>query len=229
MKPPRAIEQVSHRGRPIVAGVLAASLLGAAGCGSGASSTGSGASSTSTAAHGTASAAVAAALPAPAALVLPAADLHGFSADGPPEMATTPQRWAAISNESDEVESEIKRLTRSGFQEGIGQHYKNPAGNGAISLAIVFDSAQGARAEVTRYLGLDPRYGLHVEGVKVPAIPGAIVVGEGAAGDVIFTTGGCFLLVGDQLGASATQAQVNAVTIAGASALYGHVRELCAK
>jgi hypothetical protein len=220
MNPPRAIEQVSHRCRPILAGMLAAGFLSATGCGSGAKSAGTGARSTASAAIATA--------PAAAALVLPAADLHGFSTYGTPEIATTPQRWAAISNERDEVESEIKRLTRAGFQEGVGQHYKDAAGNGAMSLALVFDSAQGARGEVTRYLGLDPRYGLHVEGVKVAAIPGSVVVGEGPAGNVLFTTGRCFLLVGDQLGASATQAQVNTVTIAGASALYARVKGLCA-
>ena len=75
---------------------------------------------------------------------------------------------------------------------------------------------------------MDPHYGLHLETEKVPAIPGAIVVGEGPAGNVLFTTGRCFVLVGDKLGASSTTSQVNAVPIAATTALYKRVKRLCA-
>jgi hypothetical protein len=161
-------------------------------------------------------------------LVAPAGTMRGFRTSGAPQTATSAQRWAEISNEGDEVASEAARLARAGFREGVGQHYKAPAGPAALSLALVFSSSEGARKEVRHYLQVDPRFGLHVEGVKVAAIPGSVLVGEGPAGNVLFTTGRCFLLVGDELGPSATQAQVNAVPIAAATVLYRQVKALCA-
>jgi hypothetical protein len=206
--------------RLTIAGALAASL-GLLGCGSGGGST-------PTSAHTASSPAAAAVVIAPASLIAPAADMQGFSASGQPQTATSARRWAETSNEADEVAHETARLTREGFQEGVGQHYKGAAGSAAISLALVFSSAEGTRKEVTHYLEEDPHYGLHVEGVKVAAIPGAMVVGEGPAGNVFFTTGRCFLLVGDDLGGSGGQAQADAVPIAAATALYGQVKRSCA-
>jgi hypothetical protein len=214
------IRGFSRHARLTIAGALAASL-GVLGCGSSGGST-------ATSAHTASSPAAAAAVIAPASLIAPAADMQGFSASGPPQTATSARRWAEASNEADEVAHETARLTREGFQEGVGQHYKGAAGSAAISLALVFSSAEGTRKEVTHYLEEDPHYGLHVEGVKVAAIPGATVVGEGPAGNVFFTSGRCFLLVGDDLGSSGGQAQANAVPIAAATALYGQVKRSCA-
>ncbi len=207
----------------MLAGLLGASLL-AAGCGGGSSST-----STPTAtAQTVTSAAAAAALIHPASLV-PTAAMRGFTPSGAMQTATTPQSWAQGSSEKDEVGHEAARLTSAGFREGVGQHYKGTAGAAALSLALVFNTAEGAKKEVTHYLQVDPRYGLHVEGEKVAAIPGAIVVGEGPAGNVLFTTGRCFVLVGDELGSpSSTPSQVNAVPIAAATVLYDRVKSLCA-
>jgi hypothetical protein len=219
MKRLGVMTRVLHSRRLIIAGMLASSL-GAAGCGGASSTTRTGSSSA-------APAITTGPLPPPASLLAPAADLPGFHVYGAPQAATSTRRWAEISNESDEVEGEVKRLTVKGFREGVGQHYKSASGQGAISLGLVFDSPRGAHEEVTRYLGLDPRYGLHVEDVKDSAIPGSVIVGEGAAGDVLFTTGRCFLLIGGQLGTSGSQAQVNAITIPAASAVYARVRGLC--
>jgi hypothetical protein len=217
-----ATTQVFRHGRPILCAMLAA-CVGAAGCGGG------GAGSTST---GTGTAAVATtptnAIP-PSALVAPTGTLKGFSASGAPQTATTAKRWAEISNQPDELSAETARLAREGFREGVGQHYKAAGGPAALSLVLVFESAEGAKQEVKHYLQADPRYGLHLEeGVTVAAIPGSLVVGEGPAGNVLFTTGDCFLLVGDDLGGSASQAQVNAVPIAAAAVLYGRVKRVCA-
>jgi hypothetical protein len=214
---------VPGSGRLLLAGMLATSLA-ATGCG-GASSTSSTQTSATTEASSPASAA--ATIPT-AALAPPQGGLEGFSASGAPRTATSAQRWSEISNEGDEVGAEAARLTRNGFREGVGQHYKAAGGRAALSLALVFDSPEGAAKEVRHYLQVDPRFGLHVESVKVPAIPGAIVVGEGPAGNVLFTTGRCFLLVGDELTPSATPAQVNAVPIAAATATYARVKRLCA-
>lgn len=215
------ITGLSRHARLTIAGALAASL-GALGCGSSGGSTATSAHTASSPATTTT------AVIAPASLIAPAADMQGFSASGPPQTATSARRWAETSNEADEVAHETARLTREGFQEGVGQHYKGAAGQAAISLALVFSSAEGTRKEVTHYLEEDPHYGLHVEGVKVAAIPGSTVVGEGPAGNVFFTTGRCFLLVGDDLSSSSGQAQANAVPIAAATALYGQVKRLCA-
>lgn len=217
-----ATTQVSRHGRLILCAMLAASV-GAAGCGS------SGASSTST---GTSAAAASTtptnAIP-PASLVAPTGTLKGFSASGAPQTATSTQRWAEISSQPDELSRETARLAREGFREGVGQHYKAAGGPAALSLVLVFDSAEGAKQEVKHYLQADPRFGLHLEeGVTVAAIPGSLVVGEGPAGNVLFTTGHCFVLVGDELAGSASQAQANAVPIAAAAVLYGRVKPLCA-
>ncbi len=220
----RATTQLFSRGRLLLAGLLAASL-GAAGCGG--STNTSSASSTATAQTVT-SAAAAAALIHPASLV-PTAAMTGFTPSGAMQTSTSAQAWAQTSGESDEVAHETARLTSAGFREGVGQHYKGSASAAGLSLALVFNTPEGAKKEVTHYLQVDPRYGLHLEGEKVPAIPGAIVVGEGPAGNVLFTTGRCFLLVGDELGApSSSPAQVNAVPIAAATYLYQHVKSLCA-
>jgi hypothetical protein len=211
------------RGRLLLAGLMVATL-GAAGCGG---SSGSTTASTATAQTVT-SAAAGAALIHPASLV-PTAAMQGFTASGAMQTATSAQAWAQDSGESDEVAHETTRLTGEGFREGVGQHYKGTAGAAALSLALVFNTPEGAKKEVTHYLQVNPRYGLHLEGTKVPAIPGAVVVGEGPAGNVLFTTGRCFLLVGDQLGSpSSTPEQANALPIAAATALYNQVKSLCA-
>ena len=221
----RATTCVSRRGWVILAGLLAASL-GAAGCGGSTSTTSS--STTPTGARTVTSAAPAAVIPT-ASLVPPAGAMQGFSPTGAAQTATSPQGWAQSSSESDEVAHEAARLTSAGFREGVGQHYTGTASAAALSLALVFNAPEGARKEVTHYLQVDPRYGLHLEGEKVAAIPGSIIVGEGPAGNVLFTTGRCFLLVGDKLGApSSSPSQVNAVPIAAASALYNRVKGLCA-
>jgi len=174
------------------------------------------------------SAAAAAALIPPAKLV-PTGAMQGFTPSGAMQTATTPQGWAQSSSESDEVGHEAARLTSAGFREGVGQHYKGTDGSAALSLTLVFELPEGAKKEVTHYLQADPRYGLHLESEKVAAIPGSIIVGEGPAGNVLFTTGRCFVLVGDELkSSSSTPAQVNEVPIAAATALYKRVKGLCA-
>ncbi len=216
----------SRRGGLFLAGLLAAGL-GAAGCGGSTSTSAS--SSTPTAAPTVTSGASAAAVIPPASLVAPAAAMQGYTPSGAMQTATAAQAWAQDSGESDEVSHETARLTGEGFREGVGQHYKGTAGSAALSLALVFNTPEGAKKEVTHYLQVDPRYGLHLESAKVAAIPGSIIVGEGPAGNVLFTTGRCFLLVGDELGApSSSPSQVNAVPIAAATALYQHVKSLCA-
>ncbi len=213
---------VSGRGGLILAGLLATSLL-AAGCG------GSSGGSTPTAtAQTVTSPAAAAALIHPASLV-PTGAMQGFSPSGAAQTATSPQGWAQGSSEGDEVAHEAARLTSAGFREGVGQHYNGTAGAAALSLALVFNTPEGAKEEVRHYLEVDPHYGLHVESEKVAAIPGSIIVGEGPAGNVLFTTGHCFVLVGDELKSSSTPSQVNAVPIAAATALYKRVKSLCAE
>ncbi len=216
------MKAVPRSGRLLLAGVLAASL-GAAGCGSAANTTSTQPSATTAASSPASSAAL---IPI-ASLNPPADELQGFSASGAPKTATSAQHWAEISDEGDEVGSEAARLTRNGFREGVGQHYKASGGQAALSLALVFDSPEGAAKEVRHYLQVDPRFGLHVESVKVPAIPGSIVIGEGPAGNVLFTSGRCFLLTGDELTPSATPMQVNAVPISAAIATYARVKRLC--
>jgi hypothetical protein len=213
------------RGGLLLAGLLAASLP-AAGCGGSTSST---STSTPTATAQTVTSAAAAAALIPPASLVPTSAMQGFTPSGAMQTSTSAQTWAQTSGESDEVAHETTRLTSAGFREGVGQHYKGSASAAALSLALVFNTPEGAKKEVTHYLQVDPRYGLHLEGEKVPAIPGAIVVGEGPAGNVLFTTGRCFVLIGDELGSpSSSPAQVNAVPIAAATAMYSRVKSLCA-
>jgi hypothetical protein len=210
----------------IIAGMLMASL-GAVGCGGSSSRT----TSTRTGATTAASPPAAATAPiAPASLVAPAADLHGFSGSGTPQVATSARRWVEVGNmlTPAEVATEVAKLDREGFREGVGEHYSGASGQEAVSLALVFHSAQGARQEFDANLAVDQhRFGMQLEPVKIAAIPGSVLLGAGPDGNVVFTTGRCYLLVGDELRGSTSQAQVNAAPIAAATALYRRVKRLC--
>ncbi len=129
-------------------------------------------------------------------------------------------------------------LTREGFQEGVREAFQSGPGE-AISVGIVFRSPRGARDYFSPEV--NPKRlrneGLELEHATVAAVPGAIVTGGGQNGNVLFTTGRCFVLVGNHVpeaGVSesahtaAEEKPVNAAPIAGATAVYQRVKHNCA-
>lgn len=109
----------------------------------------------------------------------------------------------------------------------------------AISVAVVFRSPQDAR----RYLSseVNPKElrndELELEHATIPGVPGALITGGGPDGNVLFTTGRCFVLVGNHVSetgvsesahTAAEEQAVNAAPIAGATAVYRRVKHACA-
>ncbi len=242
--PPSKWISAAGRLRYVVIGPLMMVGFFAGGCGS---------SSSSTAPTGTATTATVSAPAVPAAaggpvsaalLVAQPSDLPGFSqANGTPDVATSATRWAEIDHHSEPGsepadEHEVPNLTREGFREGVRESFQNGSGE-AISIAVVFGSPQGAR----RYFSseVNPKRlrsdELELEHVTVPGVPGAVITGGGPNGNVSFTTGRCFVLVGNHVPetgvsesahSAAAEKPVNAAPIAGATAVYQRVKHVCA-
>lgn len=181
---------------------------------------------------------------AAAVLVAQSRDLPGFSgAEGSPQVATSADRWAEIDPHSEPGsepadQHEVPNLTREGFQEGVRESFQNGSGE-AISVGIVFRSPQGA----SQYFSseVNPKRlvndGLALEHVTIHGIPGAVITGGGPNGNVVFTTGRCFVLVGNHVPeagvpesahTAAEEKPVNAAPIAGATAVYERVKHDCA-
>ena len=133
-----------------------------------------------------------------------------------------------------EAQAEVVSLKQRGFQEGAQEHLSTSQDE-ALSDALVFSSAQGAKQEFSANLSEDMTS--HHAGLKrftVAAIPRAVGFGQqqahaqGATADVLFTTGRCFLLIGDALNGRTARKQANSAAIAGATALYRRLRHSCA-
>ena len=225
----------------VIAGILVVGVC-AGGCGS---SSSSGTTSTGTAKVSAPTFPAAAGEPVAAALlVAQSRDLPGFSgAEGTPQVTTSAARWAEIDPRGEPGsepadEHEVPKLTREGFQEGVRESFQSGSGE-AISVGIVFRSPQGAseyfRTEVTPARLRHEE--LALEHVTVPGVTGAVVTGGGPNGNVFFTTGRCFILVGNHVpeaGVSesahtaAEEKPINAAPIAGATAVYQRVKHNCA-
>ncbi len=225
----------------MIAGILVVAVC-AGGCGNSSSSD---TASTGTAKVSTPTVPVAAGEPVPAALlVAQSRDLPGFGgAEGTPEVTTSAARWAEIDPRGEPGsepanQHEVPRLTREGFQEGVRESFQSGSGE-AISVGIVFRSPRGA----SEYFHTEAKpkqlrnEGLALEHATVPGVRGAVVTGGGPNGNVLFTTGRCFVLVGNHVpeaGVSesahtaAEEKPVNAAPIAGATAVYQRVKHSCA-
>jgi hypothetical protein len=228
----------------VIAAILVVGAC-AGGCGSSSSTTSSSTISTGTAKVSAPTFPASAGEPVAAALlVAQSRDLPGFSgAEGTPQVTTSAARWAEIdprgvpgSEPADQ--HEVPNLTHEGFQEGVRESFQSGSGE-AISIGIVFRSPRGAREYFSPEVNPERlrNEGLALEHATAPGVPGAVITGGGQNGNVFFTTGRCFVLVGNHVpeaGVSesahtpAEEKPVNAAPIAGATAVYQRVQHNCA-
>jgi hypothetical protein len=134
-----------------------------------------------------------------------------------------------------EAAAEIPMLMHAGFQEGVEESF-HATGREGVSEALVFDSAQAAKDQLVTQVAEDlkvyEKAGLRRFGD--PGIPGSAGLGNftpgkrGATGNVLFSTGRCFFVVGDLVHDARTSAQGAKAPIAGATTLYKRTKHVCA-
>ncbi len=172
----------------------------------------------------------------PRSLVAHADDLPGFTATKIKlRSATSATRYVKVvlGESGREGGREVARLERRGFQEGVQELLPGRQGE-VLSTAVVFSSPRVAEQELKASISesLKAQGKAVIIRFKVAAIPGsfgfsATEAGHaGGAANVFFSTGRCFLLVGNSLHTS-MQEQLSVAPIAGATAVYQRVKSLC--
>jgi hypothetical protein len=171
------------------------------------------------------------------ALALHPSDLPGFAG----VREELPPRVLNATESGEGSAQSTAMLKRDGFRKEVSSLVGSNSIGGALSSASVFSGPRGARAELKRELA-QFRGGRHgLSRFAVAGIPGARGVVEGPHGAggpfegpgavVKFRTGRCSIAVifySEQGEADDTRALVQAEVIAGASAMYGRLRPLCA-
>jgi hypothetical protein len=164
-------------------------------------------------------------------------DLPGFSgARLTVSTASTPLVYVKFVLEENGAQArrEVAKLKLEGFRKGVQERISGSPGE-ALSLTLVLGSHAKARRALKANLAEDveTQGNAEVERFNVPAIPGsagfsAVQSGSsGAAANVLFVVGRCFLLVGDALNeGDATQART--APVAGATKLAHRVKHVCA-
>jgi hypothetical protein len=181
--------------------------------------------------------AVAGAAIPPPSLVAHPDDLAGFTATKIKlRSATSATRYVKVvlGESGREARKEVAKLKRKGFQEGVQELLPSRQGE-ALSTAVVFSSPRVAKQELKTSIseGLKAQGKAMVSRFTVAAIPGSFGFSaseaghSGGAANVFFSTGRCFLLVGNSLHTS-TQEQLSVAPIAAATAVYQRVKSLCA-
>jgi uncharacterized membrane protein YtjA (UPF0391 family) len=143
----------------------------------------------------------------PASLVAHRDDLPGFAAAKIKlRSATSATRYVKVvlGESGREGRNEVTKLKRKGFQEGVQELLPSRQGE-ALSLALVFGSARVAKQELKASIseGVKAQGKATIKRFTVAAIPGsfgfsAFEAGHsGGAANVLFSTGRCFLLVGN--------------------------------
>jgi hypothetical protein len=174
---------------------------------------------------------------APALLEVNARELPGFTRDHAYHFASTSVAiWARESEEKKgEAEETEAYLTREGFVEGAASFIPGDKRE-AVEEALVFGSAAGAQHTLVRRAGELAKLEMHGESSKrfrVKLIPGSIGIDffqrgkPGAASNVLFATGRCYVVVADRVENAATLAQAEKAPVTAARRLYGRVRAVC--
>jgi hypothetical protein len=174
----------------------------------------------------------------PASLVVAPAELPGF-ATGKVTLhsATSASRYAKVVLEQRprEAAREVVKLKRKGFKEGVQELFSSRRGEAlALSLALVFGSSRVAEQELktSSFEAVKAQGKAKLTRFTVPAIPRSFGFSttetghSGGAGNVLFSTGRCFFVVGDSL-RTGTREELTSAPIAGATALYQRVKSLC--
>ena len=133
------------------------------------------------------------------------------------------------------IEAERALLMNRGFQGTVGEVFLAPHRE-AIFVAAVFVSPQGATEEFQETVATDLKR-LKGHGVKrstVKGIPGSVLAGQfekghrGGTGNVLFTTGRCFFIVGDAVRRATSRKQAERAPIAAAKGLLRRHKSVCA-
>jgi hypothetical protein len=176
----------------------------------------------------------------PAELVAHTNELPGFAG------AKVTLDWSASAFEWGrflaEGEAEAKRVTavllRDGFQEGAQAFFRGRRESGnrhreGLSEAAMFATVPAAEQALVANVS----HTLKLHGFKrflVPSIPGAVGADlfnphrRGGGGNVLFSTGRCYFLVGNSIHDAKTRAQLDRAPVAAAAALYARTKQLCA-
>jgi hypothetical protein len=177
-----------------------------------------------------------AAIPPPS-LVAHSDDLPGFTATKIKlRSATSVTRYVRVvlGESGGEARTEVAKLKRKGFREGVQEFVSSQQGE-ALSTAVVFSSPRVAKQELKTSVaeGIKGQGKAVISRFTVAAIPGSFGFSateaghSGGAANVFFSTGRCFLLVGNSLH-TATQEQLSVAPVAAATAVYQRVKSLCA-
>lgn len=175
---------------------------------------------------------------APAQLVARPKDLPGFArAKSKLRWTTSAEVFVDRFTEDTPVEAaaEIPMLVHAGFQEGVEESFR-AAGREGVSEALVFSSTQGAKDQLVTSVAeaLKEYEKASLRRFVDPGIPGSTGLGNftpgkrGATGNVFFSTGRCFFVIGDLVHDARTSAQGAKAPIAGATALYRRAKHVCA-
>jgi hypothetical protein len=150
----------------------------------------------------------------------------GFAASRP-SVDNSISGWVASrQTPSNQVASETKRLTRSGFVAGASEDLSGSGGVMGVSIAEQFKTPGGARSELANTLKLfKATVATRYKPFAVTGIPGALGLAQTkpAALNIVFTAGDYYYLVGAFVPAVTPSSE--ATLIAAARRLYQRVRD----
>jgi hypothetical protein len=187
------------------------------------------------------------ALPAPInvrTLEVRVGDLPGFrGAHMSVFAAADPTEWAEAGEGSEaQKHAYAAQLIARGFQDGVSEFFSGRKDaprrhREAVSEALVFTSEAGAREEFTEMVAQAEKpvdkHPRHRYGD--PAIPGSVGLSDHgssrglryATGNIFFTVGRCFFVVGDSLHSGETRVQGERPATVAATALYKRAKQAC--
>lgn len=176
-----------------------------------------------------------AALP-PRSLVAKRSELPGFAgAKVTLRSGDTPGAWArrVLQDKPAQARKDIAKLKRAGFSQGAEELLSDSQGE-ALSLTVVFHTTKQAKRELKVSIpeSLAGQGKAEIKRFSIASIPGAyaytaVEPGKpGAAGNVLFAVGRCFVVVGDA-SRTGTGEQAAAVPMDGGPALYTQIKHRC--
>jgi hypothetical protein len=172
----------------------------------------------------------------PRALVATPSELPGFAAAKVKlRSGDSPSAWAknVLKDKPAQVSKDVARLKRSGFSQGVQELLATSQAE-ALSFTVVFHTAKQAKHElkVSASESVKAQGKAEVKHFSIASIPGsfAFTAAEpgkpGAAGNVLFAVGRCFVVVGDAM-RTGTAEQASAVPTDGGPAVYKRIKHRC--
>lgn len=172
----------------------------------------------------------------PRSLVAKPSELPGFAAAKVTLHAgDTPSAWAkkVLGDKPAQARREVAKLKRAGFSEGAEELLSTSQGE-ALSLTAVFHTPKQARKELKVSISesIKGQGKAELKQFSIPSIRDAfaftaVEAGKpGAAGNVLFAVGRCFVVVGDS-SRTGTAEQASIVPLDGGAALYKQIKHGC--